>query len=78
MPRPTWLAILDRCSVALSSIAWAAVLLRIGPAFRETLSSVALVPGCIAGYLMADFFSGLVHWLADRYFDSPSCANSMH
>jgi len=67
--RPNWLAILDRCSVSLSAIAWAAVIFRVAPAYVEATAWLALILGLVAGYVMADFFSGLVHWLADRYFD---------
>jgi hypothetical protein len=67
--RPIWLAILDRCSVVLSAVTWAAVILRIAPAYAEGIAWIALILGLVVGYVMADFFSGLVHWLADRYFD---------
>jgi hypothetical protein len=69
MQRPIWLAILDRCSVGLSAFAWAAVIVRIAPAYFEVTAGLALILGLVAGYVIADFFSGLVHWLADRYFD---------
>ena len=67
--RRNWLAILDRCSVGLSAIAWTAVIFRVAPAYVEAPAWLALILGLVAGYVMADFFSGLVHWLADRYFD---------
>lgn len=69
MPRPTWLPILDRVSISLGAIVWTTVILRIAPTFGDSLSLAALILGCFAGYVFADFLSGLVHWLADRYFD---------
>jgi hypothetical protein len=67
--RPRWLAILDRCSVAISGLAWCLTLLHVTPAYTNRLAGVTLILGALLGYLLADFFSGSVHWLADRYFD---------
>ncbi len=63
------LALLDRCSILLSALVWTAVFVRLAPIYRDEVSGIALVLGAISGYVMADFFSGAVHWLADRYFD---------
>ena len=63
---------IDRLSVALFTICWLAALLHLLPALVRSGSELALplaVPlAALAGYLVADFLAGAVHWLADRYF----------
>lgn len=71
--RPRWLFVLDRVSVAACLATWSAAVVHLAPAFANVLPfpSTILVTllGIIAGYLLADFVSGSVHWIADRYFD---------
>jgi len=68
-PRPLWLYVLDRSSIALCALVWAMALLRVGPAIADAPAWTALVLGAICGYLVADLVSGTVHWVADRFFD---------
>ncbi len=68
-PRSPWLRRLDRLWVAASAFVWTAALAGGAPGFAEPRGWVALGLGAVAGYVLADFASGLVHWLADRYFD---------
>jgi ubiquitin-conjugating enzyme E2 variant len=44
-------------------------MLRVGPTLIDTPAWIALALGAICGYLLADLFSGTVHWIADRFFD---------
>lgn len=67
--RPGWLAVLDRLSVAACAIVWGMVILRIAPFYSAIDGVMAVLVGSIVGYLLADLVSGMVHWLADRYFD---------
>jgi ubiquitin-conjugating enzyme E2 variant len=68
-PRPRWLSFLDRASIAACAFVWGTVVLRLAPIYLAWESSLALIGGLVFGYLLADLLSGLVHWLADRYFD---------
>jgi hypothetical protein len=67
--RPTWLSILDRLSVASSAFVWIAALFHLAPGWVASSAWLPLLGGALVGYVLADFFSGLVHWMADRYFD---------
>lgn len=61
----------DRFSVAVAAIAWLFAAIRVAPALTGA-GGAAWAPallGAAAGFLLADFVSGCVHWLADRYFD---------
>lgn len=68
-PRPRWLSILDRISVAVCALSWLAAILHIAPQIAGAHVGPAIGLGLLAGYLLADLLSGMVHWLADRYFD---------
>lgn len=71
MSRPKWLHRLDRISIAAYCLVWGAAILHVAPAFGEAgyRSILPTVLGGLAGFLLADLISGLVHWLADRFFD---------
>lgn len=70
---PRTKAIVDRLSVGLFAASWIAVVLHVLPdLFVRDLrmaAGLAAIPAVLAGYLLADFLAGSVHWLADRYFD---------
>ena len=66
--RPRWIASVDGLSVVAFAVAWAAVAARL-PGAPEQGPSWLVVPALLLGYALADFASGLVHWLADRHFD---------
>lgn len=66
-------AIVDRLSVWLFSACWTAAALDLLPHLLgndlRLTALLAALPALLAGYLVADFLAGSVHWLADRYFD---------
>lgn len=78
-------AIVDRISVGLFAIAWLAALVSLLPGLLRSALAPGITSGLfsgllcgqilaipiatLAGYLVADFLAGTVHWLADRYFD---------
>lgn len=69
--RARWLDVLDRSSIAAFALVWIAALAHLAPAFASAgwTGIPASLFGLLAGFLLADFASGLVHWMADRYFD---------
>lgn len=67
--RPRWLGVVETVSLAAFALCWGAVWLRVlaatpGPRLLWLLPAALLV-----GFAAADFVSGCVHWLADRFFD---------
>jgi ubiquitin-conjugating enzyme E2 variant len=62
-------ALVDRVFVAAFVIAWMVMLVRIAPVIFSGERWLAAFFGVIAGYLLADFLAGSVHWIADRFFD---------
>lgn len=61
--------IIDRSAVLCFAAAWTAALMRVAPQLGTPTLWIAAPIGILAGYLVADFLAGTVHWLADRYFD---------
>ncbi|MBW2496580.1 MAG: kua-ubiquitin conjugating enzyme hybrid localization domain protein [Deltaproteobacteria bacterium] len=66
--RPRWTAGLDRLAVLLFGVLWTTALLRFAPSLLSSGLGWPALLGAMCGYLLADFLSGSVHWLADRYF----------
>lgn len=64
-----WKAIIDRAAVATFVIVWAVMLIRISMSIYSEAGWIAALLGVAAGYLLADFLAGTVHWIADRFFD---------
>lgn len=75
-------AAIDRAAVLIFGFAYAIALARLGgPLIRAIGDALATpgiaagtVAGAFAGYLLADFVAGAVHWIADRHFDPESPA----
>lgn len=66
---PRTKAFVDRLSVSLFAVSWVAAFAHHAPFLLETAPFLTVPLGVLAGYLLADFLAGSVHWLADRYFD---------
>jgi ubiquitin-conjugating enzyme E2 variant len=64
-----WKAYVDRASVAAFIIAWTLMFIRLAPAILSEAHWLIALLGVAAGYLLADFLAGSVHWIADRFFD---------
>jgi hypothetical protein len=64
-----WKAYVDRVSVVAFIIAWTLMFVRIAPAILSEARWFTALLGVLAGYLLADFLAGSVHWIADRFFD---------
>ena len=62
-------AILDRVSVGTFVVVWLFAFFDLGPQLLANDLRIAAPLGILAGYLLADFLAGSVHWLADRFFD---------
>jgi ubiquitin-conjugating enzyme E2 variant len=62
-------ALVDRLCVTAFVIAWMVMSIRIAPAIFSEQRWLAAFFAIIAGYLLADFLAGSVHWIADRFFD---------
>lgn len=70
-------AAIDRAAVLIFGLVFSIDLARLGgpliTAVRDALASpafaAATIAGALAGYLLADFVAGAVHWIADRHFD---------
>jgi ubiquitin-conjugating enzyme E2 variant len=54
--------------VLLFGVLWTTALLRFAASLFSLEQGLPAVLGALGGYLLADFLSGSVHWLADRYF----------
>ncbi len=65
--------IVDRLSVLLFASSWVAAFADVAPRLLadplRITTLLAALPALVAGYLVADFLAGSVHWLADRFFD---------
>lgn len=68
-PRPNWLALVEWAALATASVLWLVLAVRL--AAVETISSRAgwVAMGVALGYLASDFFSGIVHWFCDTFFE---------
>lgn len=58
----------DLCSVGLFSVLWVTQFSRL---FKSSMALESAFPAlflaCVVSYLLADFLSGVLHWLIDRY-----------
>ena len=65
--------LIDRVCVGTFSVVWILMILRFGPEMISPASQIGglviLLSGIVAGYLLADLLAGVVHWIADRFFD---------
>lgn len=62
-------ALVDRVCVTVFVIAWIVMFIRVAPAISSEERWLSAFFGVVAGYLLADFLAGAVHWIADRFFD---------
>jgi len=60
---------LDRAAVTGFAAVWSIALVRLHAGLVDPDFAAANLAGLAAGYLLADFVAGTVHWIADRHFD---------
>lgn len=68
-PSPAHKTWLDRTSVVVFGCVWWLAFAHLKGALFESAFALASLAGVVAGYLLADFVAGTVHWIADRHFD---------
>ena len=64
--RKAWI---DRTSVLVFACVWLLAFGHLRSALFESAYALPSLAGILAGYLLADFVAGTVHWIADRHFD---------
>lgn len=67
--RPRWLAPIEWAAMTAASVLWMVLALRLAAAESTSSRLAWLVLGVALGYLAADFFSGIVHWFCDTFFE---------
>jgi ubiquitin-conjugating enzyme E2 variant len=66
--RPGWLSPVEWAAMTVASVLWLVLAVRLASA--ATSSRLPwLAVGVVLGYLAADFFSGIVHWFCDTFFE---------
>ena len=70
--RPRGIAALEGGALLLFAGLLAALALRLGGAVTAGGEALALAAGLVAGYAVADLFTGLAHWFGDRFFEEDS------
>ncbi|MBY0397484.1 MAG: fatty acid desaturase family protein [Thermoleophilia bacterium] len=60
---------LDRAAVTGFAAVFSIACVRLAGGLVEPDFAAANLAGVVAGYLLADFVAGAVHWIADRHFD---------
>lgn len=67
--RPGWLAPVEWAAMTTASVLWLVLAVRLAGAGTTSFRLGWLATGVALGYLAADFFSGLVHWFCDTFFE---------
>ena len=67
--RGAWGLLCDAAALTVFAVGWVAVAGRWVGAAPPVELLVLVVPALVAGHLLADLISGLVHWFADEFFD---------
>ncbi|MBK7950448.1 MAG: hypothetical protein IPK00_17265 [Deltaproteobacteria bacterium] len=67
--RPASRRWLDRAAVSGFAALWSIAAVRLRTGLVEPDFAAVNLAGVVAGYLLADFVAGTVHWIADRHFD---------
>src|SRR6185503_4949701 len=67
--RPGWLAPIEWAAMAAASALWMTLALRLAATESASSRWGWVVVGVALGYLAADFFSGIVHWFCDTFFE---------
>ena len=67
--RPGWLAPVEWAAMTTASVLWLVLVVRLAGAGPTSSRLGWLGAGVVLGYLAADFFSGIVHWFCDTFFE---------
>lgn len=67
--RPGWLAPVEWAAMTTASVLWLVLVVRLAGAGPTSSRLGWLAAGVVLGYLAADFFSGIVHWFCDTFFE---------
>jgi ubiquitin-conjugating enzyme E2 variant len=67
--RPGWLAPIEWAAMTAATVLWMVLALRLAVAGSASARLAWLAAGVALGYLAADFFSGIVHWFCDTFFE---------
>ena len=67
--RPGWLAPIEWAAMTAASALWIILALRLAGTESTSSRWGWVVVGVALGYLAADFFSGIVHWFCDTFFE---------
>lgn len=67
--RPYWLSPVEWAAMTVASGLWLLLAVRLASAATTSSRLPWLAAGVALGYLAADFFSGIVHWFCDTFFE---------
>ncbi len=67
--RPAWLSPVEWVAMTSATVLWLVLAVRLVTAAATASWLGWLAAGFALGYLAADFFSGIVHWFCDTFFE---------
>lgn len=75
--RPPWMAVVEGTAIASFAVLLASLAARVAKALREPEDWALLAAAAPVGLLLADFFSGFVHWFFDSFLREESALGRM-